>query len=71
MPSFCVGNREFDADNVGFVSETDANGACKDGATLLDTSKFGNSNKGHSTVRHGVELLPEDKLALIEFLKSL
>ncbi len=74
MKAICVGNREFDAQNVGFVSEIDANGKCKDdeyGSTLLDTTKFGNSNKGHSGLRQGVELPREDKEALIEFLKTL
>ena len=72
--AFCVGNREFDAQNVGFVAEVGEDGACKDdeyGSTLLDTTKFGNSNKGHSTTRHGVNMGTQDKEALIEFLKTL
>ncbi len=73
-PTFCVGNREFDPKNVGFVSEMDGNGKCKDDqykSTLLDTSKFGASNQGHSSLRQGVRLSREDKEALIEFLKTL
>jgi len=73
-PTFCVGNREFDPQNVGFVSEMDGNGMCKDDqykSTLLDTSGFGASNSGHSSDRQGVKLRPEDKEALIEFLKTL
>ncbi len=72
--TFCVGNREFDPKSVGFVSEMDENGKCKDDpykSTLLDTSEFGASNLGHSSVRQGVDLSREDKEALIEFLKTL
>ncbi len=74
LEKFCVGSREFDAQNVGFLSGVDADGNCEDdeyGSTLLDTTKFGNSNKGHSGLRQGVELSPEDKEALVEFLKTL
>ncbi len=73
----CVGSREFDPVEVGFVyqtSEVDGQYTCNDdqyGSTLLDTTKFGNSNRGHSTERHGVNLLPREKEALIEFLKTL
>jgi len=79
MLAFCVGNRAFDPSNVGFIAELDKNGGCEEGAykgndnkaSLLDTTKFGNSNKGHSTWRHGVNLPRADKDALIEFLKTL
>lgn len=74
MTQFCVGNREFDPRDVGFLSALDKNGRCGTdpyGSTLLDTSKFGNSNKGHSTQRHGVNMSDAQKDALIEFLKTL
>ena len=74
MTQFCVGNREFDPRDVGFLSALDKNGGCGTdpyGSTLLDTSKFGNSNKGHSTQRHGVNMSDAQKDALIEFLKTL
>lgn len=82
VDAFCVGNRDFDPKEVGFgykagdsaMRKEDREGICKSdkyGATLLDTTKFGNSNKGHSTIRHGVMLNDDDKRALIEFLKTL
>lgn len=70
----CVGNPEFDAENVGFVSALTSDNTCapdRYGSTLLDTSKFGNSNKGHSRRIQGVELSKADRDALIEFLKSI
>lgn len=72
--AFCVGSREFDPVNVGFVSRMTADGSCvQDGAyaTLLDTTEFASSNKGHSTRRQGVRMTDADKEALIEFLKTL
>jgi len=76
---FCVGSRKFDPKNVGFKSELNNDGSCTGGgyygeenvATLIDTSKYGNSNDGHATKRHGVCLSNEDKDALVEFLKTL
>ncbi|MFT5486415.1 MAG: hypothetical protein ACI9JL_003700 [Paracoccaceae bacterium] len=70
----CVGNPEFDPKDVGFVSALGPDNRCAPdayGSTLLDTSKFGNSNKGHSRRIQGVELSEADKDALIEFLKSI
>lgn len=73
-PFICVGNPTFDAKNVGYVSVLRADNTCAPdayGSTLLDTSRFGNSNKGHTRRIQGVELSAADKDALIEFLKSL
>ena len=73
-PRICVGNPEFDPVNVGFVSAVTTDKTCAPddyGSTLLDTAKFGNSNKGHSRRIQGVELSDADKDALIEFLKSI
>lgn len=73
-PYICVGNPNFDAKSVGFVSALRADNTCAPdayGSTLLDTSKFGNSNKGHSRRIQGVELSEADRDALIEFLKSI
>lgn len=73
-PFICVGNPTFDPKNVGFVSVLRPDNTCAPdayGSTLLDTSKFGNSNKGHARRIQGVELSAADKDALIEFLKSL
>lgn len=57
--SFYVGSTEFDAQNVGYVNE---------GEFLFDATIRGNSNAGHS---YGVELSASDKVALIEYIKSM
>lgn len=70
----CVGNPEFDSKDIGFVSALEPDNSCapdRYGLTLLDTIKFGNSNKGHSRRIQGVQLSDADKDALIEFLKSI
>ena len=60
--TFKVGNGTFDPNNVGFKpAENDSN-------FVFDTSKKGNSNKGHI---YGVNLTDSEKVALIEYLKSL
>ena len=59
---FAVANSRFDPVNVGFVSEV------SDGAFVLDTSIPGNANSGHE---YGVTLSLQDRLALLEYLKSL
>ncbi|WP_213685310.1 di-heme-cytochrome C peroxidase [Roseicyclus sp.] len=59
---FAVANSRFDPVNVGFVSEV------SDGAFVLDTSIPGNANSGHE---YGVTLSVQDRLALLEYLKSL
>lgn len=69
--TFYVGNLEFDPVNVGYET------ASETGLFLFDTSKNGNSNKGHefnSKQGKGVIgplLSKEDRYALIEFLKTL
>lgn len=55
----------FDAERVGFVHEGDE--ATRVG-TLLDVSRPGNSNAGHT---YGTTLTPEEKRALLEYLKTL
>jgi len=55
----------FDAVRVGFVSDGDE---AKRIGTLLDVSKPGNSNAGHT---YGTTLSAEEKRALLEFLKTL
>lgn len=59
---FVVANSRFDPVNVGFVSED------SDGAFVLDTTIPGNSNSGHE---YGVSLPVRERLALLEYLKSL
>jgi mono/diheme cytochrome c family protein len=63
--TFWRGYDVYDPVRVGFVSNgPDAEQA----GSLLDVSRQGNSNAGHT---YGTTLLPEDKLALIEYLKTL
>ena len=63
--SFYRGYDLYDPERVGFVSEgADAERA----GTPYDVAVPGNSNQGHLW---GVELAPEDKQALVEYLKTL
>lgn len=55
----------YDPQRMGFVSEGDE---AERAGTLYDTSVEGNSNQGHLW---GIELTPEEKRALIEYLKTL
>ena len=69
--TFYLGNREYDPVKLGYHTEELANGF------EFDTSLPGNSNRGHEfsdDKRDGVigpKLSPEDRKALIEFLKTL
>ena len=38
---------------------------------LFDTSKVGNGNQGHEGKEYGTELAPDQKRALLEYLKDL
>ena len=63
--TFWVGSTEFDAEEVGFVSEPSA-----DGSTFaFDTSLPGNGNMGH--VYGAADLSEADRDALIAYLKTL
>jgi cytochrome c peroxidase len=59
---FAIGRREFDPQNVGFQT------AEVPGVFTFDTSRAGNSNSGHT---YGTTLSPEDRKALLEYLKSI
>ncbi|MDD5494848.1 MAG: di-heme-cytochrome C peroxidase [Dehalococcoidia bacterium] len=59
---FYVGKREFDTDTVGFKS-----GWSRDGFRF-DTRLPGNHNSGHT---YGTELTEDQRLDLLEFLKTL
>jgi len=74
--TFYLGSRLFDPESIGF------NYQFEPGAFEFDTSLPGNSNQGHSfegdeagsVGKRGVigpELTPKDRLAIIEYLKSL
>lgn len=59
---FFVGNRELDRVRVGNqIMEVD-------GASLFDTALPGNSNVGHE---YGTQLNEQDRMALLEYIKSL
>lgn len=60
--AFVVGNSDFDPVNVGFTEPLDGSGF------EMDTQMPGNANTGHE---YGVALSEADKLALLEYLKSL
>jgi hypothetical protein len=60
---FFVGSREYDPKHLGFVSDHGA-----PGTTAFDTKVPGQSNAGHT---YGTDLGEPDRLALIEYLKTL
>ena len=60
---FWVGNRELDTERLGYVSEEGP------GLFRFDTSLAGNRNIGHAFPKKG-PLTPEERMAVIEFLKS-
>ena len=63
VPTFYVGNIEFDFQKIGL--STDASS----GAVLLDTTAKGNTNTGHTGEEYGTELTSREKDALLEYLK--
>jgi hypothetical protein len=70
---FCIGNRAFDEKSVGYIAPfgTDCKTAWRFDVTEPGSSKDfvpGNSNQGHE---YGTNLKPDEKAALIEYLKSL
>jgi hypothetical protein len=58
---FRIGSTEYDIANVGFVIDDE-------NFPIFDTTVEGNHNTGHE---FGSELTPQQKLDLIEYLKSL
>lgn len=70
--SFWLGNREYDPVNVGYVADK------LPGGFEFDTSLRGNSNYGHEFADNpgkpgviGRQLTPDERQALIEYLKTL
>jgi mono/diheme cytochrome c family protein len=55
----------YDPQRMGFVSEGES---AQRSGSIYDTSKEGNGNQGHLW---GVELMPDEKRALVEYLKTL
>ena len=68
--SFYIGDTDYDPDKVGFRHDRSI---ASDGRALmrLDTALRGNGNYGHDGERYGTELDDGDKLALLEYLKTL
>jgi len=69
---FCLGNLEFDPVKVGYVTD------CRGGTNEIDTGVPGNLNTGHSFEDGprgkgviGPKLEPADRMALVEYLKTL
>jgi hypothetical protein len=60
--TFNLGSREFDPKNVGYQTQA------TDGSYLFDTSRPGQSNRGHE---YGTKLSDEERWALLEYLKTL
>ncbi|WP_413205934.1 di-heme-cytochrome C peroxidase [Rhodospirillum sp. A1_3_36] len=70
--TFCLGNRTFDPDKVGYVTD------CEAGATVIDTTIKGNLNIGHAFMEGplgdgiiGPPLTEPDRKALVAYLKTL
>jgi len=66
--TFFRGNDVYDQENVGFVSTVAEQGGTK--FFLFDTTKNGNGDQGHEGPAYGTNLSPEDKRALLEYLKT-
>ena len=64
---FYRGNDVYDPDEVGFISDVLQHAETAQPFFEFDTTLRGNSNQGHT---YGTELSPEDKTALIEYLKT-
>ncbi|CAN5923791.1 di-heme-cytochrome C peroxidase [soil metagenome] len=59
---FYVGSRTFDPKHIGFSTDKEPE------SVLLDTTQLGNSNSGHT---YGTDLTKADRMALLEYLKSI
>jgi mono/diheme cytochrome c family protein len=65
---FYRGNDVYDSERVGFVSDVpDENGRAY---FVFDTALDGNSNQGHEGPAYGTDLAPDQKAALLEYLKQ-
>ncbi|PON10316.1 hypothetical protein C2W62_50725, partial [Candidatus Entotheonella serta] len=65
---FYIGNDVYDYDNVGFVYDVEKQNGRR--FWRFDTNVPGNGNQGHEGQAYGTALSPEDKDALIEYLKT-
>ena len=68
---FPVGHREYDPKKLGYASTF--SGVPKEqrpAMRIYDTRQKGNSNVGHSGEKYGTELKPEERAALLDYLKG-
>ena len=65
---FYRGNDVFDRESIGFVSDLPSQGGRE--FFRFDTAQPGNGNQGHEGQAYGTELPPDEKQALIEYLKT-
>ena len=63
------GSDVLDTDRVGYKSA--AGGTAPKDLFFYDTAVLGNSNRGHEGEIYGTGLLPEDKDAIVEYMKTL
>jgi hypothetical protein len=64
---FLVGNREFDAEKIGYRTEAAGTNV---NVWTYDTTQPGNSNMGHSGAQFGTTLPEDQKAELLEYLKK-
>ncbi len=60
--TFCIGNARYDAKEVGYLDD------CSGRYFVFDTRVYGNRKDGHT---YGTDLADPEKMALIEYLKTL
>jgi mono/diheme cytochrome c family protein len=65
---FYRGNDVYDTQNVGFVANVPAEGGRR--FFPFNTADRGNGNGGHEGAAYGTDLPPEEKNALLEYLKT-
>jgi hypothetical protein len=66
---FYRGYDVFDFENVGYIADVEQEGAKE--FFRYDTRVTGNSNSGHDGKPYGTHLAPEQKDAIVEYMKTL
>lgn len=67
---FYRGITDFDFNRVGYLSQPEVGQPVMGEAWLYDTRLAGNSNHGHEGPRYGTLLTPQEKDALVEYMKT-
>ena len=62
---FFVGHREYDPKKLGYTAEAGTP------SFHFDTTKPGNSNKGHDAPEYGTGMSEDQRMDLLEYLKTL